>query len=121
MMGIRVPLAQLVGSVLMDRFRAELQRQGIDCAAINDELLQNGENFLWLPPLRSGFDAVIDGAIAHHGPADSSNLIRDGDDDDVAVRTPIGHFIDPRAHAMLATVHVQIAGFGTVNHELSEV
>jgi len=40
MMGIRVPFAQLVGSVFSDRFRAELQRQGIDCAAINTELLQ---------------------------------------------------------------------------------
>jgi hypothetical protein len=45
MMGIRVPLAQLVGSVLEDRFRAELQRHGIDCAAINNELLQNGKMF----------------------------------------------------------------------------
>ena len=42
MMGIRVPLAQLVGSVSCDRFRAELQRQGIDCAAIRIELLQGG-------------------------------------------------------------------------------
>jgi sugar/nucleoside kinase (ribokinase family) len=40
MMGIRVSLAQLVGSDFGGRFRAELQRQGIDCAAINIELLQ---------------------------------------------------------------------------------
>ena len=43
MMGIRVSLAQLITSVFDDRFRAELQRQGIDCAAIGIELLQGGE------------------------------------------------------------------------------
>ncbi len=36
---------RVVGSIswfgLVDRFRAELQRQGIDCAAINIELLQS--------------------------------------------------------------------------------
>jgi hypothetical protein len=40
MMGIRVSLAQLVSSVSDDRFRAELQRHGIACAAISIELLQ---------------------------------------------------------------------------------
>jgi len=58
MMGIRVPLAQLVGSVFDDRFRTELQRQGIDCAAINIELLQTvGTVMAYLSPItlwRSG-------------------------------------------------------------------
>ena len=39
MTGIRRPLGQLIGSVFDERFRAELQRCGINRAAINYEFL----------------------------------------------------------------------------------
>ena len=64
---------------------------------------------------------MINVAIAHDGPADTCELIGDGDNDDIAVCAPIRHLVDPGAHPMLAAVHVEVATSGPVDDELAQV